>query len=82
MATMLCVPNARPLEVQVDVRVFPLPARVLPEQPRIGVPPSTKLTVPVGALPVTDAVNVMLAPCEDGLCELVSAVLMLAVPTF
>ena len=40
----------------------------------IDVPPSLKFTLPVGALPVTVAVNVTLAPAVDGLSELASVV--------
>lgn len=39
-------------------------------------PPSVKLTVPVGALPVTLAVKVTLAPSADGLAELTSVVVV------
>ena len=44
--------------VQVAVRVLPVPDRVRAEHPLIDVPPSRKLTVPVGADPATEAVNV------------------------
>ena len=57
---------------QAAVRVLPEPAangRLV--QPPIGVPPSVKLTLPVGLLvPVTVAVKVTLAPATDGLAEL------------
>ena len=78
---MLCAPDARLVLVQVAVRVFPVPERLLAAQPVIDVPPSTKLTVPVGADPVTLAVNVTLAPSEDGFSELVRPVVVLTLPT-
>jgi hypothetical protein len=71
---MLCVPAVR-LDVEhVAVRVFPVPESERPEQ--IVVPPSTKLTVPVGAFPVTLAVSVMLAPSAAGFAELASEVVV------
>lgn len=73
---MVCVPPVRLDVVQVAVRVFPVPERVRAEQPLIDEAPSTKLTVPVGALPVTLAVSVMLAPSAAGLSELASAVVV------
>ena len=45
-------------------------------QPAMLVPPSVKFTVPVGALPVTDAVNVTFAPTIDGLEPLVTPVVV------
>jgi hypothetical protein len=42
------------------------------------VPPSVKLIVPVGALPVTDALNVTLAPAIVGFAELESVVVVAA----
>ena len=68
---MLCVPAARVVVEHVAVRVLPLPARkATAEQPVIEVPPSVKLTVPVGDKPVTVAVKVTLDPTVDGLPEL------------
>ena len=58
----------------VAVRVLPLPASATAAQPAIDVAPSLKLTVPVGAVPVTVAVNVTLAPDVDGFSELASVV--------
>lgn len=69
------------LVVQVAVRVFPLPASGLAEHPEIDVPPPMKLTVPVGAEPVTLAVSVTLAPSCAGLIELASVVELFARPT-
>lgn len=67
--------------MQVAVRVFPVPERVRAEQPPIDEAPSMKLTVPVGALPVTLAVSVMLAPSAAGLSELASVVVVLGSTT-
>ena len=66
------VPAARADVVQVAVRVLPLPASAAAAQ--IDVAPSLKLTVPVGAMPVTEAVNVTLAPNADGVPEVARAV--------
>ena len=69
---MLWVPTARLLVLQVAVP--PLSATAL--QPLIALPPSVKLTLPVGALPVTVAVKVTLAPTVDGLSELDTVVVV------
>ena len=45
-------------------------------QPATVLPASVKFTVPVGAVPVTLAVNVTLAPSVDGFAELVSVVVV------
>ncbi len=74
---MRCVPTPSVLVVQVAVRVLPVPDRLRAEHPLIDVPPSRKLTVPVGAFPVTLAVSVTLAPAAAGLRELASAVVVL-----
>ena len=71
---MLWAPAARPAVEQAAVPVLPLPMRATAPQPVIDVPPSLKLTLPVGALPATVAVNVTLAPRLDGLAELTSVV--------
>ncbi len=49
------------------VRVLPDPARLAAPQPAIVAPSAVNATVPVGAAPVTDAVNVTGAPVTDGL---------------
>ena len=67
---MLCVLAVRADVEHAAVRVLPLPIRATVAQPLIEAPPSLKLTLPVGAKPVTDAVNVTLAPTVDGLPEL------------
>ena len=78
---MLWVPAVRADVAQVAVRVLPLPVRATAEQPAIDVPPSLKLTLPVGATPVTVAVNVTLAPTVDGLPEVASVVDVVALTT-
>ena len=67
---MLRVPTTSAVVVHAAVRELPLPARTTAEQPTIDVPPSVKLTVPVGDVPVTVAVKVTLAPGADGFSEL------------
>ncbi len=62
--------------LHVAVRVLPLPPSAAVPQPAMLVPPSVKFTVPVGALPVTDAVNVTLAPTIDGLVPLATPVVV------
>src|SRR5881397_2637418 len=79
MATMLCVPAASVLVVHAAVRLLPLPASATAEQPAIELPPSLKLTDPVGFAPVTVAVKVTLLPTVDGFKELPSVVVV-AVP--
>ena len=74
---MVCVPAPKLLVLQVAVP--PLSATAL--QPLIALPPSEKLTLPVGALPVTVAVKVTLAPTVDGLSELDTVVVVAAALT-
>ena len=78
---MLRVPTARLAVAQVAVRVLPPPARTTPLQPAMDDPPSVKLTLPVGATPVTVAVNVTLAPEADGFEELARLVVVAALTT-
>jgi hypothetical protein len=75
-ATMLCVPTARPAALHAPVRVLPVPDRATAPQPAMAVPPSVKLSVPVGAAPVTDALNVTVTPTIDGLIELATLVVV------
>src|SRR6266568_5166871 len=77
---MLCVPVLKALLLQVALRVLPTPLSAAAPQPVSVLPPSVKLTLPVGALPLTVAVKVTLAPTVDGLAELVSVVVVAAVP--
>ena len=78
---MLRVPAASADVEHAAVRVLPLPASATAEQPAIETPPLVKLTLPVGAAPVTDAVNVTLAPTADGLAELASVVVLAPLTT-
>jgi hypothetical protein len=71
---MLCPPVLSPAVLQTAVRVLPLPPKAIAEQPAIELPPSVKVTLPVGLLPVTVAVNATLDPTIDGLAELASEV--------
>src|ERR1700674_5258344 len=70
---MECVPWLSALVLHCAVRVLPLPPRATAAQPAMELPPSVKLTLPVGLDPVTDAVKVTLLPTVDGLAELDSA---------
>jgi hypothetical protein len=79
---MLWVPVARVDVAQLVVRMLPLPASATAEQPLIEAPPSLKLIVPVGLLPVTVAVKVTVAPLFEGLSELANVVLVAVVPPF
>jgi len=53
--------------VQADVRVLPVPARLTALHPGIVTPSLVNATGPVGAVPVTDAVNVTPVPATAGL---------------
>ena len=71
---MLWLPIARLLVLQVAVGALPPPPSWAALQ--IKVPPSVKLTLPLGALPFTVAVNTTLAPTTAGLGELESVVMV------
>ena len=75
-ATRLCVPAPSALLVHCAVRVLPEPLNTTAPHPATVVPASVKLTVPVGAVPVTLAVNVTLAPSAEGFVELASVVVV------
>jgi len=75
---MAWVPSAKALVAHVAVRVLPLPASATAEQPEIEPPAAVKLTLPVGAAPVTLAVKLTLAPTIAGLAELDIAVVVAA----
>ena len=60
------------------VRVFPDPVRAIAEQPLIEFAPSWKFTAPVGALPLTVAVKLTVAPIVEGVSEVVSTIALLA----
>jgi hypothetical protein len=55
---MLYVPFVAKLVVQDADFVFPDPASATAPHPEIAFPPFLNATVPVGAVPVTEAVNV------------------------
>ena len=79
---MLCVPAARLALLHVAVLELAEPAgSATAPQPVIVLPPSVKATLPVGALPVTVAVKLTLAPTSDGLAELDNEVPLGAVLT-
>ena len=71
---MLCAPTARLLVLQVTVRVLPVPTSAAGAQ--IALPPSVKLTLPVGLVPVTVAVKVTLLPTVAGVGALPSVVVV------
>src|SRR6266568_2246525 len=74
---MLRVPAARLALLQVPVFELALPmGNATALQPVRVVPSAVKARLPLGALPVTVAVKVTLAPASDGLAELVSAVVL------
>src|SRR6478752_9715698 len=75
-AVMLCVAAVSALVLHEAVLLLPLPASAMALQPVIELAPSLKLTLPVGLLPTTVAVNVTLAPATDGLAELASVVVV------
>ena len=78
---MLCVAAVSALVLHAAVLLLPLPASATALQPLIELLPSLKLTLPVGLLPVTVAVNVTFAPATDGLAELVNSVVVGAAVT-
>src|SRR5260370_1387593 len=61
-ATMVRVPELNAAVLHAAVRVLPAPVSATAPQPLIVVPPSVKFTLPVGAAPVTGAVQRTLAP--------------------
>jgi hypothetical protein len=73
-AVTLCVPTARVLVVHLAVRLLPVPARAIAEQPLIEVAASLKLTDPVGDVPETVAVKVTAVPAIEGVSEVVTAI--------
>ena len=73
---MLCVPTVRLLVVHAAIFEAEPAGSATALQPEIALPPSVNATLPVGADPVTVAVNVTPAPASDGLPELDSVVLL------
>src|SRR6266446_1371794 len=77
---MLWVPVLKPLVLHAAVRVLPAPVSATAPHPLMVVPPSVKLTLPVGAVPVTDAVKVTLVPTVEGFNELDTVVVVAVLP--
>src|SRR6187200_2700266 len=73
---MACTPAISELVLHVAVLLFPEPLNATAPQPAMVVPPSVKLTVPVGAAPATVAVNVTFDPAKAGLPEPVRVVVV------
>ena len=78
---MLWVPATSPALVQVAVPVLPELNSGTEEHEPIDAPPSEKLTLPLGEMPVTVAVNVTLDPAGEGLSELARMVALPPAPT-
>jgi hypothetical protein len=72
---------ARAAVAHLAVRLLPDPVSATAEQPLIELAPSLKLTVPVGALPLTVAVKVTVAPTAGCASEVTMAVVLLALLT-
>src|SRR5436190_19977276 len=70
----LCVPTPRLLIMQLAV--LGLPTASVPAAQPIGLPFSVKVTLPLAALPLTDALSVMLPPSCAGFAELASVVVL------
>ena len=67
---------------QVAVRALTVPpVKATALQPAIVEPSAVNATVPVGAVPLTVAVNVTLVPTIDGFAELASVVVLAALLT-
>ena len=60
------------------MRTLPEPVSACRLHPAIELEPSRKLTLPVGALPVTVAVKVTLTPAVDGVSDVASPVVVVA----
>src|ERR1700742_2498056 len=73
---MECVPTASVLTEHAAVRVLPAPTSATAPHPLSELPPSLKLTVPLGLAPLTVAVNVTTFPNVDGLAELAIVVVV------
>jgi len=75
-ATIECAPAASDEIVHAAVRLLPLPLKLTAVHPPIDAPSEVNATPPVGALPLTVAVNVTLLPGAEGFCELPSVVVV------
>ena len=74
VAATLCVPTASELIEHTAERELPLPVTATAPHPASDTAPSLKLTVPVGALPVTVAVKTTVTPLAAGFGALPRAV--------
>ena len=72
---------ARAAVAHFAVRLLPDPVSAIAEQPLIEFAPSLKFTVPVGALPLTVAVKVTVAPAPALVSELTMAAVLFAMFT-
>src|SRR4051812_41217687 len=73
---MLWLPTPRLVVGHVAVRLLPVPLGAAALQPLIDTPPSVKLTLPVGLVPVTVAVNVTVLPTAAGVPDVASVVVV------
>ena len=71
---MAWVPVASDEVVHTEIRVPPEPVRPTALHPEIATPSLVNATAPVGALPVTDAVNVTLVPVTTGVPDVATVV--------
>ena len=79
---MLWLPTARLALLHVAVLELAAPAgSATALQAEIALPPSVNATLPIGAIPVTVAVNVTLVPTTDGLAELATAAVLVTLLT-
>jgi hypothetical protein len=69
------------LVLHAAVLLLPLPTSATALQPVIELAPSLKLTLPVGAKPLTVAVNVTIVPKVDGFNELTTPAMLVALLT-
>src|SRR6185369_6393050 len=76
---MLCVPTARLLMRQLALLGLPT-LSVVAGQP-IALPLSVKVTLPLGALPLTVAVRVSVVPATTGVADVASVVIVGALVT-
>src|SRR6476660_2231049 len=73
---MAWLPPLKVLIVQVALGALPPPDSATAAHPASAVPPSLKLTLPVGPVPLTLAVSTTLVPALAGLAALPSAVVV------
>src|SRR5213593_1891931 len=73
---MLWVPMLSVLMLHAALRLLPEPVSAMALQPLSALPPSVKLTLPVGLVPTTVAVKDTLAPLAAGFAELAKLVVV------